>query len=64
MLIRFAIENWMSFEEKTTFSMIATREKQHADRATALEKVWRKTASGSSDLWRKCLRKKQPMESS
>ncbi len=30
MLLRFTVENWMSFRDKTTFSMIASREKQHS----------------------------------
>jgi len=32
MLIKFTVENWMSFRNKTSFSMLATREKQHRER--------------------------------
>lgn len=32
MLIRFSVENWMSFESKITFSSISTRERQHSGR--------------------------------
>lgn len=31
MLISFAVENWMSFKERTEFSMVASREKQHSE---------------------------------
>ena len=30
MLIRFAVENWMSFKERAEFSMVASREIQHS----------------------------------
>ena len=32
MLISFSVENWRSFKERATFSMAASREKQHAER--------------------------------
>lgn len=32
MLIRFSVENWMSFQSKITFSSISTRERQHSSR--------------------------------
>jgi AAA15 family ATPase/GTPase len=32
MLIKFTVENWMSFRHETNFSMVATREKQHRER--------------------------------
>lgn len=32
MLIRFSVENWMSFKEQAVFSMLATQEKQHKER--------------------------------
>ncbi|MBX9691773.1 MAG: ATP-binding protein [Cyanobacteria bacterium] len=32
MLIRFSIQNWMSFKGKETFSMIASKERSHRDR--------------------------------
>src|SRR5690554_7438619 len=38
MLLSLSLENWMSFKEKITFSMIATRERQHGDRVTKLDK--------------------------
>ena len=36
MLVRFSIQNWMSFRDKATFSMEATRERQHGDRVPKL----------------------------
>lgn len=38
MLLNITIENWMSFKEKTSFSMIAGLERQHRDRTTSLKK--------------------------
>lgn len=38
MIIRFEFENWMSFKERATFSMIATKERQHGDRLPFLKK--------------------------
>ncbi len=38
MLINFTIENWMSFRDKTSFTMTATKEQQHGDRLTKLNK--------------------------
>ncbi len=38
MLIRFSIENWMSFRDKVTFSAIASRERQHNERIPHLKK--------------------------
>ena len=38
MIISFAIENWMSFRDKVTFSMLATRERQHNSRVSRLRK--------------------------
>ncbi len=32
MLITFEVENWMSFRDKATLSMVASRERQHGDR--------------------------------
>ena len=37
MLIRFTLENWMSFRDRVTFSMIASRERQHRERVPALK---------------------------
>lgn len=38
MLVSFSLENWMSFREPVTFSMIASRERQHGDRVPRLGK--------------------------
>ena len=38
MIISFTLENWMSFQEKVKFSMIATRERQHNVRVPKLSK--------------------------
>ncbi|SMG34884.1 AAA family ATPase [Dethiosulfovibrio salsuginis] len=38
MLIRFSIENWMSFRDKVDFSMIASKERQHGERVPKLDK--------------------------
>ena len=38
MLISFSIENWQCFREKTVFSMVAGREKQHQDRIANIDK--------------------------
>lgn len=32
MLLGLSVENWLSFKDKTEFSMIATREQQHGER--------------------------------
>jgi AAA15 family ATPase/GTPase len=38
MIISFSIENWMSFRDQVTFSMVASRERQHGDRVPKLNK--------------------------
>lgn len=38
MLIKFSVENWMSFRDPVSFSMIASRERQHGDRIPKLAK--------------------------
>lgn len=38
MIIRFSVENWMSFRDRVSFDMVATREKQHRDRVPRLDK--------------------------
>ncbi len=38
MIISFSVENWMSFRDPTTFSMIASRERQHGERVPKLGK--------------------------
>lgn len=37
MLISFSVENWMSFRDKVTFSMVATEEDQHSNRVYQLK---------------------------
>jgi AAA15 family ATPase/GTPase len=39
MLIRFSLENWMSFKNRVSFSMIASRELQHKERLPELPKI-------------------------
>lgn len=38
MLISFSVENWQSFREKTTLSLVASREEQHRERITKIDK--------------------------
>lgn len=38
MIITFSIENWMSFRDPVSFSMIASRERQHGDRIPSVKK--------------------------
>ena len=38
MLLRFTLENWMSFRDPATFSMIASKERQHGDRLPTIPK--------------------------
>lgn len=38
MIIRFSTENWKSFKDKATFSMIASRERQHGERVPSVKK--------------------------
>ena len=38
MIISFSVENWMSFRDRTTFSMITSRERQHGERIPKLSK--------------------------
>lgn len=38
MLIKFSVENWQSFRDEATISMVASRELQHKDRLPAIEK--------------------------
>lgn len=62
MLIRFAIENWMSFRERAEFSMVAGKERQHGERLTHVKKyrlrvspvaaVYGGNASGKTNLFR------------
>ncbi|MEZ4812141.1 MAG: ATP-binding protein [Caldisericia bacterium] len=60
MLINFTLENWMSFRDKTAFSMIASEERQHSDRLSYIKKynlkinpiasIYGANASGKSNL--------------
>jgi len=38
MIVSFSLENWMSFRDKVTFSMVASKERQHRDRVPELGK--------------------------
>lgn len=38
MLVKFSVENWMSFRDKTDFTMVASKEQQHGERLTRLKK--------------------------
>ncbi len=38
MIVSFSVENWMSFRDRATLSMVATRERQHAERLARPEK--------------------------
>lgn len=38
MLISFSVENWKSFRDKATLSMVASRERQHLDRVAQIRK--------------------------
>lgn len=38
MLISFELENWMSFRDRVTFSMVASRERQHRERVAKLDR--------------------------
>lgn len=38
MIVSFSIENWMSFRDPVSFSMIASRERQHGNRIPRIEK--------------------------
>jgi len=60
MLLRFSVENWMSFRDEATLDMVATREEQHADHVAAIQKyglkvlpvaaIYGGNASGKSNL--------------
>lgn len=60
MILRFAIRNWMSFQEEATLDMVATREEQHADHVLVAPKynlkvlpiaaIYGGNASGKSNL--------------
>jgi len=62
MIVRFTVENWMSFRDKTEFSMIASRERQHGHRVPRIGKyktgilpvaaVYGGNASGKTNLFK------------
>ncbi len=62
MIIRFSVENWMSFRDRVSFDMVATREKQHRERVPKLEKykfgvlpiaaIYGGNASGKTNLFK------------
>lgn len=62
MLIKFTLANWMSFREETTFTMLATKEKQHNARIPKIGKypvkilpfaaVYGSNASGKTNFFK------------
>ena len=60
MLLRFSVENWMSFRDEATLDMVATQEEQHSDHIVTAEKynmkllpvavIYGANASGKSNL--------------
>ena len=62
MIISFSIENWMSFGDKVTFSMVASRERQHGERVPKVDKhhvkilpvatIYGGNASGKTNFFR------------
>jgi AAA15 family ATPase/GTPase len=60
MLLRFSVENWMSFRDEATLDMVATREEQHSDHIATVPKcglrllpvavIYGGNASGKSNL--------------
>jgi len=62
MIIRFSVENWMSFKEPVFFSMIASRERQHNQRLPEIQKykmkilpisvIYGGNASGKTNLFK------------
>ena len=61
MIISFSVENWMSFRGRVTFSMVASRERQHGARVPRLSKynmrvlpiaaIYGGNASGKTNLF-------------
>ena len=61
MLIRFTVENWKSFRDKTVFSMVSSRERQHRERVPRIKKygmgilpvsaIYGANASGKTNLF-------------
>jgi uncharacterized protein len=62
MLIRLSVENWMSFRDRISFSMIASRERQHGERVPMIDKyqtrvlpiaaIYGGNASGKTNLFK------------
>ena len=61
MLIRFAVQNWMSYRDQATLSMVASRERQHGQRVARPRKnlgvlpiaaIYGGNASGKSNLFK------------
>ncbi len=62
MIVSFSIENWMSFRNKVTLSMVASRERQHGKRVARLRKyqtgilpivaIYGGNASGKTNLFK------------
>ena len=62
MIIRFTCENWMSFRDRVTFSMVASRERQHGERVPKVSKyqtrllpiaaIYGGNASGKTNLFK------------
>ena len=62
MIISFSVENWMSFRDRTTLSMVATRERQHGERVARLDRyqmrvlpamaLYGANASGKTNLFK------------
>lgn len=60
MLLRFSVENWMSFRDEATLDLVATREEQHANHLAPIAKyglkllpvaaIYGANASGKSNL--------------
>ena len=62
MIINFSVENWMSFRDQTSFSMLASRERQHRERVPKVKKystsilpiasIYGGNASGKSNFFK------------
>jgi AAA15 family ATPase/GTPase len=60
MLLRFSVENWMSFRDEATLDLVATREEQHSNHIATFERydfrllpvaaIYGANASGKSNL--------------
>ncbi|MFZ4099955.1 MAG: AAA family ATPase [Chlamydiia bacterium] len=62
MIVSFSVENWMSFRDQATFSMVASRERQHGERIPSVGKyqmrvlpiaaIYGGNASGKTNLFK------------